>query len=110
MTTAVKTAQNKRKNMRYDCIVPVEGKRGSAFSGSQTVDISRSGAGLIVSKPIPVNTKMAVQLDLTEDGEPIIAIGEVRWVTQLPDSNAYRVGLSFEIPSDSKSRVNSFLK
>ena len=110
MAVAVKTVQNQRKNMRHDCIVPIEGKRGTAFSGSQTVDISRSGAGLIVQKPIPLNTKMAVQLDLTEDGDPIIAIGEVRWVSQLPDSNTYRVGLSFDVPSDARSRLNTFLK
>ena len=110
MGTAIKVEENKRKNTRHDCLVPVEGKKGSAFANSRTVDISQGGAGLVVSDYVPINTKMAVEIDLEPQGEPIVAVGLVKWIQQL-NSNVFRLGLCFtEVRTDSKSRIDEYFK
>jgi len=111
MVATVKEASNKRKNTRQECLVPVEGKRGSAFGQSRTTDISRGGAGLIVKSPIRVKTRMAIELNLTPESEPVLAIGEVKWVSKIANSEFYRIGISFtEVKTDSKSRLNRYFK
>jgi len=111
VSTAVKIDGNKRKSIRHGCMVPVEGKRGTAFDRSQTVDISRTGAGLIVHNYVAVNTKMALEIELKPDAEPVLALGQVKWVRQLPGLEAYRLGISFtQLETDSKSRLNKYFK
>ena len=107
MVAAVKTNENKRKSTRHGCVVPVDGKQGTVFAESQTIDISRGGAGLIVRNPIPLNTRMAIELDLSPQEEPVLAIGEVKWVSRISNSNLYRVGISFTEPT---SRVDKYFK
>ena len=111
MNAAAKSEENKRKSARHQCAVPIEGKKGTAFANSQTVDISKDGAGLIVRDYVAINTKMAVELNLHPDEEPVIAVGQVKWIQQLPDSDAYRVGISFtEVKANAKSRIGKYFK
>ncbi len=108
-TDMKKVSQDKRRNARYHCAVPVEAKRGTAFETSRTVDVSKNGAGLIVNKPIRVDSKMAVELQLAADGEPIIAIGRVTWIQQLPSTSLYRVGLAFtDLEDKLKNKIDRF--
>ena len=110
MSIGVKTDGNKRKNTRHGCEVPVEGQKGSAFANSRTVDISQGGAGLVVSDYVPVNTKMAVEIDLEPQGEPILAVGLVKWVQQL-SADIFRLGLCFtEVRNSPKSRIDKYFK
>ena len=103
--------ENKRKASRYDCAVPVESKKGTAFDDSLTIDISSGGVGLILEKYIPIDTKMAVEIALTPEGDPFVTVGRVKWIRRLPDQQHYRVGMSFgEPPSALKSRINSHFK
>ena len=88
-------ASDKRSHARFQCAVPVEGKKGTAFNQSQTIDISRGGVGLIVNNRVAVNSRMAVELNLAADSEPVLAMGQVRWVQRLPDSG-YRLGIAFD--------------
>ncbi len=97
----------KRKHARRQCQVPVVCKKGSIFDSSQTVDISKGGIGFISSTPIPIDTKMLVELDLKADGEPVLALGRVKWVSHVRNSECYRVGMTFqEISTDSRSRLH----
>ncbi|HOW35279.1 MAG TPA: PilZ domain-containing protein [Candidatus Omnitrophota bacterium] len=97
---------DKRKSTRFDCRVPVVCKKGNAFDSSLTLDISRGGVGFLSTKFIPVNTKMPIELALTPDSEPILAVGKVRWVRQLPSSDFYRVGMTFaDVASGSCSAI-----
>jgi hypothetical protein len=100
-----------RKNLRLDCFVPVEGKSGSAFAGVRTVDIGRGGVGLISNRPIPINEKIVVQLDLTAEGEPVLVLGQVKWVSKIKNSNNFRVGMTFcdEVAARSRSRLLKYL-
>lgn len=97
----------KRKSARFDCRVPILCKKGSAFDSSHTVDISKGGVGFLTSKFIPVDTKMAIELALEPKREPVLAIGQVKWVRQLPRSDFFRVGMMFaDIADGSRLRMD----
>ena len=100
---------NKRKNERFTCYVPVEGKTGTAFESSQTVDISKGGIGFISHKEIPLNKKIAIEIALAPEGESVLVIGQVAWIRQL--SNLYRIGMRFaNVISGSQSRLDSYFR
>jgi hypothetical protein len=86
---------DKRKNRRFDCFVPVDGKEGAAFSHTKTFDLSRDGIGFISDHAIALNERVAIELALKPDSEPVLVIGEVKWVRKLSDSEQYRIGLTF---------------
>jgi c-di-GMP-binding flagellar brake protein YcgR len=87
--------ENKRKAHRFSCLVPVDGKDGSAFAGTRTVDISRSGIGFLSAVPVPLHERVAIELALKADTDPVLVVGEVRWVHKDAHSNQYRIGLTF---------------
>ena len=99
----------KRRAIRQECMVPIACKKGTMFDNSQTTDISKGGVGLISDKFIPVHTKMIVQIELTPKGEPVLALGQVRWVSHLPHSEGYRVGMAFsEFSTGSQPRLANY--
>lgn len=103
------TAQNKRTEARHDCYVPVEGKDGSEFDQTKTTDISRHGIGFLSAHSIPINQKIAVEIALKPNTEPVLVIGVVKWVRKLSDSDQYRVGMTFsEILSGSPARLDKY--
>lgn len=103
--------QNKRKNPRYMCEVPVEGKQGEAFEHSKAVDFSQGGIGLVSTHRLAVNKEIAIQLDLSEEGNSALVIGKVEWVVPIAQSNNYRIGLSFrDMMQNSRSYVKDYLR
>lgn len=101
----------KRRSIRYDCQVPIESKKGSAFDQSQTVDISPGGIGFISNKAVPIDTTMAVEIALSSEREPVLVWGQVRWVRQIAKSDYYRVGMTFsKIASGLKSGLNQYFR
>ncbi len=103
----MKSAKDNRSEARYGCYVPVEGKSGSEFDDTKTIDISRHGIGFISSHPIPLNQKIAIELALKPNTEPVLVIGVVKWVKKLEDGEQYRVGMTFaEIISGSPTRLD----
>lgn len=105
-----KTA-NKRKFKRENCFVPVDGKQGSVFENLQTVDFSKDGMGFVSTKKVPVNKKIAVELDLDDSENPVFVIGKVRWVRSDKDTGYYRIGMHFEdVLNGSKSRLQKYFK
>ena len=97
---------------RKFCGVPVDGQAGSAFEGLHTVDICQGGVGFISNKAIPLNEKIVVQLDLSPDDQPVLVLGEVKWVTKVRNADCYRIGMSFceEVGSGSRSRLKNYFK
>ena len=67
---------------------------------------------MISNKAIPLNEKIVVQLDLRPDEQPVLVLGEVKWVTKVRNADHYRVGMSFceEVGSGSQSRLKSYFK
>lgn len=58
-------------------------------------DLSESGAGLILDRPVPVGASLIMRVLIT-DPDFIAGIdGEVRWCKPLPDSKHWRAGISF---------------
>ncbi len=100
----MKRVKNKRESQRKSCLVPVEGKKGSTFFGSQTVDISHGGVGLISNRAIALDEKIAVEIATAPQADPILMLGKVVWVRKLDKSDLYRVGLQFQKPFSSKAR------
>lgn len=87
---------DKRKNARRVCSVLVEGREGTPFAHSQTIDISQGGVGFISPKAISVDTKIPIELSLSPENESVVVVGRVKWVRKLSESNNYRVGLVFD--------------
>src|SRR5580704_283785 len=102
-------ATNQRSEVRHNCFVPVEGKQGSEFDQTKTLDISRHGIGLLSSQPIGLNQKIALEIVLKPNTEPVMVIGVVKWVRKLGDTDQYRVGMVFsEIISGSPVRLDKY--
>lgn len=103
--------QNKRKNSRYPCAVPVDGKQGGPFECSKTVDFSQGGLGLISNHRISLNKEIAIQLDLSEEGQSALVVGKVRWVSQIAETNYFRIGLVFkEMLRGSRAHMENYLR
>lgn len=96
--------KNKRTTQRRICLVPIEGKKGTIFAKTQTVDISQGGMGLISNRAIPLDEKIAVEIATSPDAEPIIMLGKVVWVRKLEEKDRYRVGLKFQKAFSSRAR------
>lgn len=100
---------NKRKALRVNCTVPVEGKQGGIFDDTATVDISKGGMGFISRKQIPVNKKIAIEITLDQEEDPVLVVGRVRWVKYLTPNQLFRIGLKFiNILSGRKSRLSDY--
>ena len=103
-------AVNQRSEARHNCFVPVEGKEGSVFDGTKTLDISKHGIGFLSSHPIGINQKIALEIVLKPNTEPVMVIGVVKWARRIGDSDQYRVGMVFsEIISGSSTRLDKYL-
>lgn len=92
----MKRTKNKRESKRQLCLVPVDSKKGTTFANTQTIDISKGGIGIISRRKIPLDEKIAVEIDTQPDGEPILVMGKVVWVRKMSDDDRYRVGLKFQ--------------
>ena len=103
-------AANQRSEDRYNCLVPVEGKEGSEFDQTKTLDISRHGIGFLSSHPVPVNQKIALEIVLKPNTQPVMVIGVVKWVRKIGVSDQYRIGMAFsEVISGSSTRLDKYL-
>ena len=101
---------DKRKCRRFDCTVPVDGKEGALFSSTRTFDISRDGIGFVSHYPAKLNEKVAIELVLKPDTEPVLVVGEVKWVNRIAKSDQYRVGLTFaDIIDGKRADIDSVL-
>ena len=89
-------APNKRRSTRFNCAVRVESKEGSAFDQTATIDISKGGIGFLSHQRIPVNKKIAIEIDLDDQKDPVLVMGKVRWVRHLANSELFRIGLVFD--------------
>ncbi|HLD70214.1 MAG TPA: PilZ domain-containing protein [Candidatus Omnitrophota bacterium] len=107
----MKNQFGKRKNERRQCFVPVEGKKGSSFEDTQTVDISKGGIGFVSSHSLSFKQKIPIELAFSPDSDPVLVMGEVKWIHPLSGSKKYRVGMTFtRILSGSKSRLDKYFQ
>ncbi|MBF0490746.1 MAG: PilZ domain-containing protein [Candidatus Omnitrophica bacterium] len=105
------SATNKRTETRQDCFVPVESTTESSFDQTQTVDISRHGMGFLSPHAHNINERIAIELQLKPNTEPVLVIGTVKWVRKISDSEQYRIGLIYdEIISGSEKRLDRYFQ
>ena len=102
-----KTANN-RHGKRTGCYVSVDGRPGSEFEGLCTVDISPGGLCLISSRRIFVDDKITVALQLDAQKDPVLTIGQVKWVRKMPGSQGYRVGMQLLDERETLSSMEDF--
>ena len=104
-------ATNKRSEPRRNCFVPVESKSDSSFDQTQTVDISRHGMGFISPHPHSINERIAIEIQLKPNTDPVLVLGTFKWVRKISDSEQYRVGLNYdEIISGSHRRLDRYFE
>jgi c-di-GMP-binding flagellar brake protein YcgR len=104
-------AFNNRMETRNNCFVPVESKSDSSFDQTQTVDISGHGIGFISPHPHNINEKIAIEIQLKHNSDPVLVIGIVKWVHRLSDSEQYRIGMNYdEIISGSQRRLDRYFE
>jgi len=104
-------ASNKRTENRRDCFVPVESQTDSSFDQTQTVDISRHGIGFISPHAHSINEKIAIELQLKPNTDPVLVIGVVKWVRKISETEQYRIGLNYdEIISGSTKRFDRYFE
>ncbi len=102
-------SKEKRRNKRCQCYVPVDGKKNSTFDTTRTIDISKNGVGFMSSRSIPINEKIAIELALTPKSEPVLVLGQVKWVSPVSGANTFRIGMQFaEVLSGSRSRLDKY--
>lgn len=101
-----------RKAARLGCVVPVEGKADSVFADVRTIDISNGGIGFVSSQVLPLRKRIAVELLLEADADPVLVMGEVRWVRKIKDSEHFRVGMKFirSVEQGSRTRLKSYFE
>lgn len=93
---ATQTAQEARAaaRVKHACLAWVEGPGVSVEGLARTIDVSASGAGLILSKPLPTGERVVVDLLLMGQLK-LRATGVVMHSTKINDSQV-RVGVRFD--------------
>ncbi len=101
---------NHRRNSRKECLVPVEGKEEGIFANVHTVDISAGGLGFVSQCVIPLKEQIAVEVELGPDMEPVLMLGEVKWVQPISRTDHYRIGMQFikTLTVGSRSRLTRY--
>ena len=106
--------QERRQFKRVKLSEPVQyhPKDSLNISGSLSRDISEGGLRLTTSEFIPLDTELALSIQLSAE-EVIDCLGKVVWVEQLPHTERYQAGLKFEETDtsfDSKHILQKFLQ
>ena len=63
---------------------------------AHTYDLSTGGARIVTSKSYPVGSVIRVRLNLAGSDQVVNLDGEVRWLRQKDNEDAYEIGIEFE--------------
>ena len=67
------------------------------------------GSAFFLLNPIGINQKIALEIVLKPNTEPVMVIGVVKWVRKIEVSKQYRIGMVFsEIISGSPVRLDKY--
>ena len=91
---------------------PVSIKRSKLFNNlffyyenNELIDLSKSGAGLISSKPLNKGDAIKIKVKFPED-KNLDLKGTIRWANPLNSNNSVRIGMQFN-PFGSNRNYNS---
>ena len=108
----------KRRFVRLDVVLPVKYRKytgNPSFHGSfnvgRTKDLSIGGVKMSVSKPIPVGTKLDMELELAEDVRPYIVGKVLGGEDKMVDGISRRIEkVSFaEVDSEAQDMMMKFI-
>jgi len=108
----IKTKEQ-RKHHRDDCQVPVDGKGGSSLDKIRAVDICENGLGIVTPRSLKVNSEIPIELELSQqDIDPVVVMGQVKWVSKVADTGLYRVGFRFShtVVRGAKTRIKQYFQ
>jgi len=71
-------------------------KYQGAGIAAHTFDLSTGGARIVTSKSYPVGSVIRVRLNLAGSDQVVNLDGEVRWLRQKNNEDAYEIGIEFE--------------
>jgi len=71
-------------------------KYQGAGIAAHTYDLSTGGARIVTSKSYPVGSVIRVRLNLAGSDQVVNLDGEVRWLRQKDNEDAYEIGIEFE--------------
>jgi len=104
------SAMEKRREKRLDeenkvvlRVLAEDGQEKQSFY-SFSRDISVGGLRIMTDSPLPVKTKLKIEIALSESKKVISGLAEVRWVKSLFEDEVYEMGLEF-IDLDPQSKV-----
>ncbi|MBP8600540.1 MAG: PilZ domain-containing protein [Candidatus Saccharicenans sp.] len=104
------SAMEKRREKRLDeenkvvlHVLAEDGQEKQSFY-SFSRDLSVGGLRIMTDSPLPVKTKLKIEIALSESKKVISGLAEVRWVKSLFEDEVYEMGLEF-IDLDPQSKV-----
>jgi uncharacterized protein (TIGR02266 family) len=107
---AILTAMEKRREKRLDeenkvvlQVISENEQTGESFYAISR-DISVGGLRVMTDSPLPVKTRVKLEVALSDSKKLISGISEVRWVKSLFEDEVFEMGLEF-VELDPQSRV-----
>ena len=103
--TVAGSVKERREYFRRSSDFPVQArlmpqKSTGTIHNSMTRDFSESGMQLSSFYFYPVNSKMILEIFPIHDMEPIITVGRVVWIEQVPYQERYKLGIEFSEMND----------
>ena len=65
--------------------------------------------GFLSPASLPLNKRVALEIELNSAGESVLVFGKVKWVRQLTGSELFRYGVKFSrLPMGTRSRISQY--
>ena len=108
--TVIGAERERRECLRKNSDFPVQLRQmlqenRVTIHNTLTHDFSESGIQLSSFYFYPVNSRMILEIFPAHDMEPIMTVGRVVWVEQIPYQEKYKIGIEFSDMND-ESRVH----
>ncbi len=98
-------SNDRRNHPRSDLKIKVRYSSVNKFLSEYTSNISQGGAFVATKKPLPVGTRMLIEMEVPGLDGPIEVIGEVRWNTDVqPRTETSGMGIAFVYRSEDEKR------
>ncbi len=113
--TVAGVVKERRAFPRKHAVFPVQirqmsQQRAGIIHNSMTHDFSESGIQLSSFYFYPVNSKMIFDIFPSYNMEPILTVGRVVWVEQVPYQEKYKIGIEFsEMNQESRLYLNRLI-
>lgn len=104
---------NRRQHLRYAVELDVTLSSEHNFFQGFSENISAGGVFIATHLLKPIGERMEIVLNLPDGGEPVRAIGEVRWVRRYTEASNTPpgIGLRFvDLGAEDEARIADFLK